>query len=77
MERELSQTQIWEKISDNLRREIELSNKSKSQIAKELGVSPSSVSQYCAGTIQPSLSTFALLCRVLDILPEDVLDVWQ
>ncbi len=60
-------------ITKNLKNEIELSQKSKSAIAKELGVSRPTVSQYLSGKIQPSLSTFAKLCRVLDCSADDIL----
>ena len=58
MEQDTVDMIIWR----NLREEIEHSEKSKTQIARELGVSKATISQYLSGKIQPSLSTFARLC---------------
>lgn len=66
---------LEEKISANIRYEIETSAKSKSQIAAELGVARATVSQYLSGKIQPSLATFARLCAVLDASADDILCV--
>ncbi len=62
-------------ISKNLKREIETSPRKKCEIAKEIGVSCSTITQYCKGEIRPSLSTFAKLCKALDISSEDILGV--
>lgn len=63
------------KISLNIKREIEWSAKSKSQIAKELGISKPTLSQYLSGQIQPSLTTFAKLCKVLGCSADEVLNL--
>ncbi len=60
-------------IRKRLREEIETSRKSKTQIAKELGISRPTLSQYVSGRILPSLPTFALLCDVLDCSADDIL----
>lgn len=60
-------------ITERLRVEITTSPKSKSQIAKELGVSRPTLSQYLSGRILPSLGTFAELCKILDCSADDVL----
>lgn len=62
-----------EKISKRIKEEIELSGKSKSDIAKAIGVSKPTVSQYLSGRIMPSLSTFAKLCNFLDCSADDIL----
>ena len=62
-----------ETITAGLRKEIENSSKSKAQIAAELGVSRPTISQYLSGRIQPSLETFAKLCRVLNCSADDIL----
>lgn len=69
-------------ISENIRLEIELSGKSKSEIAKAIGVSKPVISQYCSGKAQPSLSTLSKLCSFLDCSADDILGVkvyspWQ
>ena len=62
-------------ISQNLKNEIEQSGKSKTEIAKEIGVSKPTISQYLSGRIQPSLSTFARLCTCLNCSADDILNV--
>ncbi len=62
-------------ISENIKREIENSGKTKTEIAKALGVSKPTVSQYLSGRIQPSLSTLAELCEFLDCSADDILDI--
>ncbi len=64
-----------ELITKNLKREIETCGKSKTQIAKELGVSKPTLSQYISGRILPSLATFAKLCKILDCSPNDILEI--
>lgn len=46
-------------ISENIRREIETSGLTKSEIARALGVSRPTVSQYVSGRIQPTLAMFS------------------
>lgn len=68
------QTKNYEAIiKANLRTEIESCGKSKSEIAKELGVSKPTLSQYLSGRIFPSLPTFAKLCDILDCSADDLL----
>ena len=62
-------------ISENIRREIELSGKKKSEIARAIGVSCPTVSQYLSGRIQPSLSTLSRLCSYLNCSTDDILNV--
>ena len=62
-------------ISENLKNEIENSGKSKSEIAKAIGVSKSTISQYLSGRIQPTLATLSRLCRFLDCSADDILNI--
>lgn len=62
-------------ITENIKREIEYSGKSKSQIAKEVGIKAPTLSQYISGRAQPTLATLTRLCRVLDISADDILPV--
>ena len=62
-----------EHITKNLKREIELSGKTKSEIAKELGISKPTLSQYLSGKIFPSLTTFARLCEIIDCSADEIL----
>lgn len=68
MEKNLS-----ELISKNIRDEIEHSGKSKTEIARAIGVSGPTVSQYLSGRIQPSLTTLSKLCIFLDCSADDIL----
>ncbi len=60
-------------IKNNLKKEIECSQKSKSQIAAEVCVSRPTLSQYLLGRILPSVVTLAELCEVSDCSAEDIL----
>ena len=60
-------------ISERIKQEINYSSKSKSQIADEIGVAKPTVSQYLSGRCQPTLATFAKLCKCLDISADDIL----
>lgn len=62
------------KITENLKREIETSGKSKTEIAKAIGVTSATVSQYCSGRAQPTLATLYRLCRFLDLSADDILN---
>ncbi|MDR3263410.1 MAG: helix-turn-helix domain-containing protein [Clostridiales bacterium] len=64
-----------ERISKNIKNEIEHSGKTKTEIALYLGVSKPTVSQYVSGRIQPTLSTFAKLCECLDCSADDILEL--
>lgn len=61
------------RISKRLKEEIELSGKSKSELAKAIGVSKPTVSQYLSGRIMPSLVTFSKMCAFLDCSADDIL----
>lgn len=60
-------------ISENIKREIEHSGKTKTEIARAIGVSNATVSQYLSGRIQPSLSTLSKLCEFIDCSADDIL----
>ena len=62
-------------ISKNLKEEIEQSGKTKTEIAKAIGVSNPTISQYLSGRIQPSLSTLSKLCTFLNCSADDILNV--
>ena len=64
-----------EAISRNLKNEIENSGKSKTEIARAIGVSIPTVSQYCSGRVQPTLATLSRLCRFLDCSADDILNI--
>lgn len=64
-----------EQISENLKREIETSGKSKTEIARAIGVTKPTVSQYVSGRIQPTLAVLSKLCNFLDCSADDILNV--
>ncbi len=64
-----------EKITQNLRFEIEHCGKKKSDIARGIGVDPSTVSQYLSGRAQPTLANFSKLCSFIGCSADDILEV--
>ena len=62
-------------ICQNIKAEIENSGKSKSEIARAIGVSNPTISQYISGRIQPSLATLSKLCAFLDCSADDILNI--
>ena len=60
-------------IQTNLIKEIRESGLSQSEIAKKLGIKQPTIGQYLSGRAMPALDTFANLCVVLDIDPNDIL----
>lgn len=66
---------LHEKISANLKEEIEMSGKTKKDIAAAIGVSRPTISQYISGRVQPTLSTLSKLCNYLGISADDILEI--
>ena len=66
---------INDQITNNLRNEILFSGKPKSQIAKEIGISAPTLSQYLSGRAQPTLATLTKLCQVLNISADEILPI--
>ena len=64
-----------ELISFNIKQEIENSGKSKTEIAKAIGVANPTISQYLSGRIQPTLATLSKLCNFLNCSADDILNV--
>ena len=62
-------------ISENLKNEIETSGKTKTEIARAIGVSNPTITQYCTGRIQPTLATLSRLCKFLDCSADDILNI--
>lgn len=69
MERDLNKI-----ISKRIRDEIEFSGIPKSDIAKAIGVSKPTISQYISGKIHPSLATLSKLCTYLGVSADEILD---
>jgi len=64
----------WIKITTNIVEWVNSSCKSKTQIAKELGIAKATLSQYFSGRAFPSLVTLKKLCVILDCEYKDILD---
>lgn len=60
-------------IQKRLREAIETSLLSKSEIAKRLGVDPSTISKYLHEDTFPAIDTFANLCEIIDVSADDIL----
>lgn len=64
-------------ITKRLREEVATCGKTKTEIARELGISKPTLSQYLSGRILPSLPTFARLCEIIDCSADDILGLKQ
>ena len=62
-----------EDIQKRLREAIITSNITQTEIAKQLGISQSTVSKYLRKNVYPSIDTFANLCKILDVSADDIL----
>ncbi len=62
-----------EEIQLRLREAIRLSGLSQKEIAKALGINPSTVSKYLRLDKFPSIETFANLCRILEVSADSIL----
>ena len=62
-------------ISENLRQEIENSGKTKTEIARAIGVSNPTISQYLSGRIQPTLATLSKLCNFINCSADEILNI--
>ena len=64
-------------IQVRLRESISQSGLSQKQIAKEIGVSPQTISKYMKKDIFPALDTLAKLCNLLDIKSDYILGLCE
>ena len=64
-------------IQIRLRESISQSGLSQKQIAKEIGVSPQTISKYMKKDIFPALDTLAKLCKLLDIKSDSILGLCE
>ena len=67
--------QIEKQIQKRLRDAIETSGLSLTVIAEKVGIAIATVSYYKSGKKLPTLPTLAVLCKVLDVSPNDILGV--
>ena len=64
---------LIDEIQARLREAIETSGYTQKEIARRLGINPSTVSKYMRLNKYPSLDTFAQLCEVLDVSVDEIL----
>lgn len=62
-----------EEIQKRLREAIKNSGLTQTEIAKQLGITQSTVSKYVRRDKYPSIDTFANLCKILDVSADDIL----
>ena len=60
-------------IQKRLREAIQYGNITQKELAKKLGINPSTVSKYMRLDKYPSLDTFANICEILDVSADDIL----
>lgn len=60
-------------VAELIKLSIEEKGITQKQLAKEIGVSPSRVSDYISGGSEPTLRIARLLCQILDIQPAAML----
>ena len=62
-----------EEIQQRLAEEIRQSGMTQAEIAKRLGIKHQQISCYLKGQKMPALDTFANLCRILDVISDEIL----
>ena len=65
--------QIKSKFQKVVKEAINYSGLSQSEVARRIGVSQQTMSNYLKGKILPAFDTFANLCNVLDLDPAEIL----
>lgn len=60
-------------VAELIELSLEENNMTQKQLANEVGVSPSRISDYVSGRAEPTLKIARLLCRVLNITPSAML----
>ena len=62
-----------QEVTQNIALIIKASSRNQTQIARELGVTNATISDYISGKSFPTLIGFIKLCKVLDCNYEDIL----
>ncbi len=63
----------FDEIHKRLCEAIETSTIKKSEIARRLEISPSTISKYLHAKKFPDIDTFANLCKILDVSSDEIL----
>ena len=61
-----------EDIQKRLREAIQYGTISQKELAKQLGINPSTVSKYMRLDKYPSIDTFANICNILDVSADEI-----
>lgn len=69
----MKESNEWVVITQNILELVNASEKSKTQVAQETGITKATLSQYLSGRAFPSLATLKNLCRALDCNYDDIL----
>lgn len=64
-----------ETIRERLIEAIKMSGLKQTELAKKIGISQPTISQYLSCDAMPSLETFANICAVLDVDPAYILGI--
>lgn len=67
--------EYWYEMAEVLELSLEAKGMSKKDFAKEIGVSPSRVSDYLTGRAEPTLKIARMICKVLNIPPAVMLGI--
>ena len=62
-----------EDIQKRLREAIQFGTVSQKELARKLGINPSTISKYMRLNKYPSLDTFANICEILDVSADEIL----
>lgn len=62
-----------EDIQKRLREAIQYGDITQKELAKRLGINPSTISKYMRLDKYPSLDTFANICEILEVSADDIL----
>ena len=61
------------RVSKNLTELLKQSHKTQAQIAREVGIDPSAITEFKQGISLPRLITFVKLCQALDCTYDEIL----
>jgi Helix-turn-helix. len=68
---------LIDEIQQRLREAIKFSGMTQTEIAKKIGINPSTVSKYTRIDKFPAIDTFAKLCAVLDVSADYILGLQE
>lgn len=71
----VADVEILNQITKNINYEIEYGTKSKSQIAKDLGITTGALSHFLSGSAFPNLVTLKKLCESIGCSADTILDI--